>query len=162
MQVPEDLKIFSLIYEYRSFVLFPLTVLWIAGGFYWLFRLKKVFFLWLLIFPLVLSPLRIGFVYCGWHYRMELRDRFAAVRQGRTDKFTPRPVDIDLMPPEIRAEYAKHDYHPRFRDMKALAAGTVLLTPFLYALGGAAYFVIFLVRRRFGKKSVEQMKACEK
>ena len=98
MTIPDDLKIFSFIYEYRFFALVPLYALWIAGGFYFLFRLKKVFFLWLLIFPLVLSPLHIAFVYSGWHYRMELYDRFAKTPHGWHD--------IDCMPPAIRAEYA--------------------------------------------------------
>ena len=134
MTIPDDLKIFSYIYEYRFFALVPLYALWIAGGFYFLFRLKKVFFLWLLIFPLVLSPLHIAFVYSGWHYRMELYDRFAKTPHGWHD--------IDCMPPAIRAEYAKHNYHPRFRDIKALAAGTIVLTPLLYALGGVTFIVI--------------------
>ena len=44
MTIPDDLKIFSLIYEYRHFILFPLIALWIAGAFYFLFRLKKSIF----------------------------------------------------------------------------------------------------------------------
>ena len=138
MTIPDDLKIFSFIYEYRFFALVPLYALWIAGGFYFLFRLKKVFFLWLLIFPLVLSPLQIAFVYSGWHYRMELYDRFAKTPHGW--------YDIDCMPPAIRAEYAKHNYHPRSRDMKALALGTVVVTLLLYVLGGSAYMVITLIK----------------
>ena len=138
MNIPDDLKIFSFIYEYHHFVLFPLIALWAAGGFYFLFRLKKVFFLWLLIFPLVLSPLQIAFVYSGWHYRMELYNRFAKSPYGGRD--------IDCMPPEIRAEYAKHNYHPRFRDMKALGVGTVVLTPLLYILGGLGFVVTALVK----------------
>lgn len=98
MNIPDDLKIISLIYEYRFFALVPFYTAWMLGGFYLLFRLKKMFFLWLLIFPLVLSPLSIAFVYSGWHYRMELYDRFAKTPQGWHD--------IDCMPPEIRAEYA--------------------------------------------------------
>jgi hypothetical protein len=100
--------------------------------------LKKVFFLWLLIFPLVLSPLHIAFVYSGWHYRMELYDRFAKTPHGWHD--------IDCMPPAIRAEYAKHNYHPRSKDMKALALGTVVVTLLLYVLGGSAYMVITLIK----------------
>ena len=138
MTIPDDLKIFSLIYEYRHFILFPLVALWIAGAFYFLFRLKKVFFLWLLIFPLFLSPLQIAFVYSGWHYRMELYDRFAKTPHGWHD--------IDCMPPTIRVEYAKHNYHPRFRDMKALGVGTVVLTPLLYILGGLIFIVISSIK----------------
>ena len=144
MIVPDDLKIFSLIYEYHHFVLFPLVLLWIVGCFYFLLRLKKVFFLWLLIFPLVLSPLQIAFVYSGWHYRMELYDRFAKTPQGW--------YDIDHMPPVIRAEYARHNYHPRFRDIKALAAGTVVVTPVLYALGVSLFVVITLIKNLLDRK----------
>ena len=144
MSIPDELKIFSLIYEYRYIVLFPFIFLWIVGGFYFLLRLKKVFFLWLLIFPLVLSPLQIAFVYSGWHYRMELYDRFAKTPQGWHD--------IDHMPPAIRAEYARHNYHPRFRDMKAMAAGTVVITPILYALGGSLFVIIALIKNRLNRK----------
>ncbi len=50
--IPEDLKIFSLIYEYSDFVILPLLAIYAAGGLYLLFRLKKN------IFPLAadLSP----------------------------------------------------------------------------------------------------------
>ena len=143
MTIPDDLKIFSYIYEYRFFALVPLYALWIAGGFYFLFRLKKVFFLWLLIFPLVLSPLQIAFVYSGWHYRMELYDRFAKTPHGWHD--------IDCMPPAIRAEYAKHNYRPRFRDIKALAVGTIVLTPLLYVMGGTAFAAIALIQKYLKK-----------
>ena len=149
MNIPEELKIFSFIYEYRFFVLLPLIALWAIGGFYLLFRLKKIFFLWLLIFPLVLSPLQIACVYSGWYYRMELYDRFAK---------TPRNWhDIDHMPPGIRAEYAKHNYRPRLRDIKALAVGTIVLTPLLYLLGGAVFVGI-----SFGKKWINGKKKDEK
>ena len=148
MSIPDELKIFSLIYEYRYIVLFPFIFLWIVGCFYFLLRLKKVFFLWLLIFPLVLSPLQIAFVYSGWHYRMELYDRFAKTPQGWHD--------IDHMPPAIRAEYARHNYHPRFRDMKAMAAGTVVITPILYALGGSLFVIIALIKNRLNRKKTSK------
>ena len=70
MTIPDDLKIFSLIYECRFWFLIPLYMAWMLGGFYFLFRSKKVFFLWLLIFPLLLSPVQIAFVYSGWHYQI--------------------------------------------------------------------------------------------
>lgn len=138
MTVPADLKIFSFIYEYRLWVLLPLVILWTVGGFYLLFRLKKLFFLWLLIFPLVLSPLQIACVYSGWHYRMELYNQFAKTPHGWHD--------IDCMPPTIRAEYAKYNYRPRFRDMKAMAVGTIVITPILYALGGLTFVTIILIK----------------
>lgn len=147
MTIPTDLKIFSFIYEYRLWVLVPLYTVWIMIGFHFLIRLKKVFFLWLLIFPLLLSPLNIAFVYSGWHYRMELRDRFARDKTGWSDPYTGYPINLNVMPPEILAEYAKHDYHPRFRDMKAMFFGTIVLTPFLFALGGLSFLIIILIRK---------------
>ena len=60
MNIPDDLKLLSFIYENRSWVLLPLIVLWGIAGFYLLFRLKKLFFLWLLIFPLVIQPFAQG------------------------------------------------------------------------------------------------------
>ena len=152
MTIPGDLKFFSFIYEYRYFVLLPLMVLWIAGGCYLLFHLKKVFFLWLLIFPLVISPLQIVFVYSGWHYRMELRKRFAQRPQANADKFPVHSTNINWMPPAIHAEYAKHNYHPRYRDMSALAVGTIVITPLLYILGGGAYISVWLHRKRFERR----------
>ncbi len=148
MSIPEDLKIFSLIYECRNFVLLPLIVLWLIGGGYLLFRLKKVFFLWLLIFPLVISPLQIAFVYSGWHYRMELRDRFGTYPRGKMNGVISKSVNINLMPPEIRAEYAKHNYHPRYRDMKAITVRAIVFTSFFYVLGGLGYWAVFLFRKR--------------
>ena len=148
MTVPDDLKIFSLIYEYRFFALVPFYTAWMLGGFYLLFRLKKMFFLWLLIFPLVLSPLSIAFVYSGWHYRMELYDRFAKTPHGW--------YDIDCMPPEIRAEYAKHNYHPRFRGMKSMGVGTIVLTPLLYALGGLAFITISSIKSWLNRRKKDE------
>ena len=148
MNIPDDLKIYSFIYEYFNWVFLPLTALWIAGGIYLIVRVKKVFFLWLLIFPLVLSPLQIACVYSGWHYRMELYDRFAKTPHGWHG--------IDYMPPAIRAEYAKHDYRPRFRDIKALAVGTVVLTPILYALGGLAFVISAGLRKFFEKRKKKE------
>jgi hypothetical protein len=138
MTIPASLKIFSFIYESRHFVLIPLYAIWIIGGIYLLFKLKKVFFLWLLIFPLVLAPLHIAFVYSGWHYRMELRDRFARTPAG--------DININRMPSVIRHEYAKHDHHPRFRDIKAQVAAALLLFPLLYLAGGG-FFVLFTFLR---------------
>lgn len=99
-----------------------------------------VFFLWLLIFQLLLPLLYIAFVYCGWHFRMELYRRFAETPSGGHD--------IDCMPPEIRMEYARQDFHPRFRDIKAMRAGTVVLTPLLYAIGGMAFIANGQVKRK--------------
>ena len=42
--------------------------------------------------------------------------------------------------------------HNRFRDMKALAVGMIVLTPLLYAAGGLAFIVISLVKGRKSRK----------
>ena len=149
MNIPDDLKIYSFIYEYFNWVFLPLTAIWIAGGIYLMIRVKKVFFLWLLIFPLVLSPLQIACVYSGWHYRMELYDRFAKTPHGWHD--------IDYMPPAIRAEYAKHNYHPRFRDMKSMGVGTIVLTPLLYALGGLAFITISSIKSWLNRRKKDEI-----
>ena len=142
--IPGDLRIFSWIYECRGWVLIPLFALWAVGGVYFLFRLRKVFFLWLLIWPLFLQPLSIAATYSGWHYRMELYRRFAVTPQGWTN--------IDVMPPEIRAEYAKHDYHPRFRDIKAKMLGTIVFTPLLFAFGGTLFCAAALAHKAMAAK----------
>lgn len=41
--IPDDLKIYSFIYEYRFWVLHPLYAAWLLGGIYLLFRVKKIF-----------------------------------------------------------------------------------------------------------------------
>ena len=148
MTIPLELKIYSLIYEYHHFVLVPLGALWMAGGFYLLLRLKKLFFLWLLIFPLVLMPLQMAFVYSGWHYRMELYEQYAKTPHGWHD--------IDYMPPEIRSEYAKHNYRPRFRDIKALAVGAIVITPLLYASGGVVFVFASLAKGWLDRKKKQK------
>ena len=42
---------------------------------------------------------------------------------------------------------AKHNYHPRFRDLKALAAGTIVFTPLLYLFGGVGWLIAAAVRK---------------
>ena len=135
--VPDDLKIFSWIYEYRGFVLLPLLIGWVVILWRLLIRRRKVFFLWLLVLPVVIQGLNVAAVYSGWHYRMELRDRFARVPGDRFGA-----TDINLMPPEIHAEYAKHNYHPRYRDVKAGIVGAVVVTLLLYPLGAVVYWLV--------------------
>lgn len=136
MAVPDDLKIFSWIYEYRGFVLLPLLIGW--GIVLWrlLIRRRKVFFLWLLVLP-VIQGLNVAAIYSGWHYRMELRDRFA-----QDPGAPPGTVNIRLMPPEIHAEYAKHNFYPRYRDVKAGIVGMVFVTVLLYPLGAVVYWLV--------------------
>lgn len=159
MAIPEDIRIFSLIYEYHHWVLLPLVFVWAVIGLYFICRIKKIIFLWLLIFPLIIQPLQIAAVWSGWHYRMELRNRFAQARPGFYDSFTPAPINIKLMPPEIYKEYAKHNFSPRYRDIKALIAGTIVFTPVLYIIGGALYLLIAIFRGR--KRPKQEIKENE-
>lgn len=144
MAIPDDLKIFSWIYEYRGFVLLPLLIGW--GIVLWrlLIRCKRGwFFLWLLVLPVVIQGLNVAAVYSGWHYRMELRDRFARITGDRSGA-----TNINLMPPEIHAEYAKHNFRPRFRDVKAGIVGIVFVTVLLYPLGAIAYGLVGRAQRK--------------
>ena len=52
MNIPDDLKIISLIYEYRFFALVPFYTAWMLGGFYLFFRWKFPHYVWYL--PLIL------------------------------------------------------------------------------------------------------------
>lgn len=102
--------------------------------------------------------LQTGCLYCGWRYRMELRDRYATspevARQVAAAGFSwiyceayaaGGDVRLSRMPPEIRAEYAKRDYHPRFRDLKAMLAAFIPSVAILVFLQWA---VLTLVRGR--------------
>lgn len=137
MAIPGDLKIFSWIYEYRGFVLLPLLIGWVVILWRLLVRQRKVFFLWLLVLPVVIQGLNVAAVYSGWHYRMELRERFAQVPGA-----PPGTTTISLMPPEIHAEYAKHNFHPRLRDVKGGIVGAVVVTLLLYPLGAVIYWLV--------------------
>ena len=151
MNIPYDLKFLNFIFENRMWILYPLLAVWGVGTVYLLFRLKKLFFLWLLIFPLFIQPLALGATYCGWRYRMELRNRFARVERGPggwQDDFTDHPVNINRMPQEIYAEYAKNNFSPRYRDLKAQIVGIVVFTPILYACSGLLWVIVICMRRK--------------
>ena len=51
------------------------------------------------------------------------------------------------MPAEIRKEYAKHNYHPRFRDIKVMIIGTIPAIIIIYAVGGILYAAVYIVRK---------------
>ena len=139
MNIPEELRVFSLIYEFRNVFLIPLFIIWIGGFFYLLFKQRKKFFIWLLILPFIIQPINIAATYCGWHYRMELRKRFGKMPGGF--------INIDYMPPEIRKEYAKRNYHPRLRDIKVMIIGTIPAVIITYIIGGILYAVVYIVRK---------------
>ncbi|MBQ6473091.1 MAG: hypothetical protein IJJ33_13990 [Victivallales bacterium] len=128
--IPMVLRIFRAIYEWRFWYLIPLFIVCGVYASWLLHRRRKRFFVWLLVFPLFIGGLWIAATYCGWHYRMELRQRFAAYSPD-TNAYS-----IDRMPADIRHEYAKHDYRPRFRDVKAMVLWDILYLPLLYAIGG--------------------------
>ena len=130
MEIPASLKIFNIIYECRLWLLVPLAIAWFVYAAILLRRRKHFFFVWLLALPLVILPITVATTWSGWHYRMELRDRFAP------------NTNINQMPPAVRAEYARHDFQPRFRDVKAMILWNLLLIP-LTVLGGGAVWRIF-------------------
>ena len=130
MEIPASLKIFNVIYECRLWLLVPLAIAWFVYAAILLRRRKHLFFVWLLALPLVILPIAVATTWSGWHYRMELRDRFAP------------NTNINQMPPAIHAEYARHDFQPRFRDVKAMILWNLLLIP-LTVLGGGAVWRIF-------------------
>ena len=64
---------------------------------------------------------------------MGLRNRYAQIPNMHNT------IDIDRMPPAIRAEYAKHDYHPRFSDVKRMILWNILLLPVTCLIAVAAW-----------------------
>ena len=136
--IPFELKIFSHIYEYGRWLTLILTAAWLFYAILLMIRLNRQFWLGLLIWPCIIGPMQIGFTWCGFHYRMELYDRFARTPQGWHN--------INVMPPEPRAEYAKHDYHPRARDVYGGFAGCILILPFLYLCGWIGWVITAAIR----------------
>ena len=89
-----------------------------------------------MIFPLVFGALNFCVTWCGFHYRMELRDRWGKYRGN---------VNIDLMPPNIRREYAKHDYHPRERNVKGAVIQIPVLAVVMLLFSGVTWCVILVM-----------------
>ena len=74
---------------------------------------------------------------------MELRQRFAAYSTEA------HAFSLGRMPANIRAEYARNDYHPRLRDIKAQILFTIAFTPILLVIG----FLLFISgKNQFGNK----------
>ena len=148
--IPFELKIYRIVYECGSWLTLILAFAWLVYALLLMIRLNRRFWWWLAVLSVVILPLNVGFTWCGWHYRMELYDRFARTPQGWHD--------IDVMPPEPRAEYAKHDYHPRARDVLAGPVRCVILLPVVYGLGGLGWFLASLIqgsREKYRKKGVD-------
>ena len=136
--IPRNLLVFRKIYDLRRSVLVVLALAWLIYAVRLLVRRRRSFFAWLLVLPLVILPLCIGMTWCGWHYRMELRREFAGYSAEAG------AYSLDRMPPNIRVEYARNDYHPRFRDIKAQMLGTVVFMPILYLIG----FLLFAAMKK--------------
>ena len=126
-------RLLNIIYEARLFVVLPLYLIWLAIAVFLLARRNKAFFICLVVFPLVIFSVDIAATYCGWLYRMELRKIYATAPD--------HSIDIRTMPPDISAEYAKHDYHPRFRDIKAKLLGAIIATPVIFVIGIAIWLI---------------------
>ena len=144
--IPFELKIFSIIYECGRWMTPVLAFAWFFYALLLMIRLNRRFWLWLLIWPCLIGPMQIGFTWCGFHYRMELRDRYARTGSGWTDDFSRGPVDISKMPPEVRAEYAKHNYHPRARDLTAQTVACIVLLPVVYFFGMIGWGITAAIR----------------
>ena len=143
------LKIFSIIYECGRWLTLILTAAWFFYALLMMIRLNRRFWVGLLIWPCIIGPMQIGFTWCGFHYRMELYDQFARTPQGWHD--------IDVMPPEIHAEYAKHNYHPRARDLKAQMFGCIAMIPAVYFFGVIGWLLTFLCRKLFMKRGEDEL-----
>ena len=148
--IPFELKIFNIIYECGRWVTPVLAFVWFFYALLLMIRLDRRFWWWLAVLSLVVLPLGIGFTWCGFHYRMELYDRFARTPQGWHD--------IRVMPPEVRAEYAKHDYHPRARNLKAQPITCIVLLPVAYFFGMIGWFLTCAVRETFIKRGKDEQK----
>ena len=150
--IPFELKIFSYIYECGRWLTLILAFAWLVYALLLMIRLDRRFWWWLAVLSVVILPLNVGFTWCGWHYRMELRDRYARDKTGYWDSFTKYPIDIRKMPPEVHAEYAKHNYRPRFRSIKAHAIWCVLLLPVVYGFGVLGWVCTAQVRGKNEKR----------
>ena len=151
MDIPFDIKIFNWIYESGKYLLPLLFVLWLT----WLFcvvilRKRKQFLLTSAAF-LMFCLLNAAFTWSGWHYRMELRERYAAIRLPATGG--QKGYDIGRMPADIRREYAKDGYGPRRRAVAAQVVWLILLIPLTLAGQGMLYLAFF--RRKKGENAPE-------
>ena len=148
--IPFALKIFSIIYECGRWLTPVLAFAWFFYALLLMIRLDRRFWWWLAVLSLVVLPLGIGITWCGFHYRMELYDRFAKTPQGWHD--------IRVMPPEARAEYEKHDSHPRTRDLTAQTAACIVLLPVVYFFGAIGWFLTCAIRETFIKRGKDEQK----
>ena len=137
MEIPFELSIFSWIYEIGRWIVLTLLLAGLLFSLILPLWRKPVLLLVCVIFPLLFGALNFGVIWCGFHYRMELRDRYGKTPEGW--------VNIDRMPPEIRREYAKHDYHPRERNLKGAIIQIPVLAVLMLLFSGVTWCVILLM-----------------
>ena len=142
--IPISLKILSIMGEGGTFLL-PCFFILFGGGLFWVIRKKKklLFFLTPYLF-LLLILLGAGFTFLSWQYRMGLLKEF-----GKVEYKDHTAYNVNKLPPAIYKEYAKNDFRPRFRDVKAKLITFVLLIPLVFFIQWLL-FVLF-----FRKKNVE-------
>jgi len=124
--------IFKIVY----IVLFWLAVIFPLFFFISLYFSKHRKRILLLMLPLASFILCNACTWSGYHYRMELRDRFGKDEHGN--------INIRYMPPEIRTEYDDNDKHPRLRDCKAALIWGLFALP-LYCLILSPFYLLMPV-----------------
>ena len=146
MDIPFYIKIFNLIYESGKYLLPLLFVLWLTWLIYVIILRRKRQFLFTSVAFLLFCLLGAAFTWSGWHYRMQLRERYAVVKQetvGGQKIRTENVYNINLMPDDIRREYAKDEFRPRRRGVIAQFVWVILLTPFTFLVQWLLYRKFF-------------------
>ena len=120
----------------QSLLILATLLLWLL--FFALLKKKRgLLLVSLLLFPLL--PAAGTAWTCGaWRYRMELRETYAKVPKGG------KAYDTNLMPEKAAREYARYDFHPRFREVKGGIVWTLLFV--FLCWGGVGAGLLF---RRF-------------
>lgn len=136
MEIPFELSIFSWIYEIGRWIVLALLLAGLLFCFFLPLWRKPILLIFCVIFPLLFGAVNFGVTWCGFHYRMELRDRWGTNRGS---------VNIDRMPPNIRREYAKHDYHPRERNLKGAIIQIPVLAVLMLLFSGVTWCVILVM-----------------
>ena len=145
--IPISLKILSIMGEGGNFLL-PFLFILFGGGLFWVIRKKKklLFFLSPYLF-LLLILLGAGFTFLSWQYRMGLLREF-----GKVEYRDHTAYNVNRLPPAIYKEYAKNDFRPRFRDVKAKLITFVLLIPLVFFIQWLLFVLFFRKRRKEEKE----------
>ncbi|MBQ9755112.1 MAG: hypothetical protein IJV93_10240 [Lentisphaeria bacterium] len=156
MDIPFDIKIFNWIYESGKYLLPLLFILWLTWLIYVIILRRKRQFLFTSVAFLLFCLLGAAFTWSGWYYRMQLRERYAVVKQetvGGQKSRTEKVYNINLMPADIRREYAKDGYRPRRRGVIAQFVWVILLTPFTFLVQWLLYRKFF--RRKKNERDTD-------